>query len=402
MVSLLNLSNDLLLLIFKGLGDLDDVVHLGRSCRHLHNLLDYGRHRLDIFRAVIIHAEHHKFDLPLCYFLEANQEYLSKYSERSPPPNNCRPRFADFSRFRDGTTETLALTDEFVWWIACRWQGLRVLQDLYLHPSTRALFIHSVFPSCDSCPSSQLCNLLAAEGRLPQPNIGPDTKKLAPFSFRQTQRFYKALTAIWLAVETLVFTEVSTYRTSFAYVIIWEYDCKRTLSESFDILEAYDFVWGFLGRKIFADVQDYQSWTGNSNVEICGGSKIRTWDFFVRFTLQYFGPPNIIELLLLGEWNGSWPSNRPYYLQQLGHTDYYLDALIEDAENPGDPCFSITDLEVEIRQKFRELSIDSQADLANTFSEYRRKWWTKDARGKVFTWEEQDMWIVDRVVEAGP
>ena len=42
MALLLMLANKLLLQIFKELGDLDNVLHLGQSCEKLHNLLEFG------------------------------------------------------------------------------------------------------------------------------------------------------------------------------------------------------------------------------------------------------------------------------------------------------------------------------------------------------------------------
>ncbi|KAF3482085.1 uncharacterized protein GIQ15_04844 [Arthroderma uncinatum] len=405
MASLLNLPNELLLFIFKELGDLDDVAHLERSCRHLHSLLEYGSHRLDIFRAVIINAEHHKYDVDLCYFIEANQAYASNYIDKLIPADDSRPRYSKFFEIYDEGVNTL--TDEFVWWIACRWQGLRILQDLYLNSSINASFCRSVYTYNEHDTScTHTCNRLAAEGPLHKPNVGPLTlNTVTSFSSRQTQRFYQALTAIWLPIEALVLARVSVYPTSdeqqivFDYVTdIWEGDGRGSLSESFDILETYDFVWRFLGRRIFPKVDDYTSWTRNRHFKAHGSSEVKAWDNFVKFTRQYLRPSSIIELLLLSAWNnGSWPSNKPYYLQQLGHADEALGVVEDDTGDPMSPYYSLADIEVGIRRKLRDCGRNSPPGLGEAFDNYREKWWTSDARGKVITWEEDEAFIINRI-----
>lgn len=302
------------------------------------------------------------------------------------------------------------MTDEFVWWIACRWQGLRVLQDLYLHPSIHDFFCHSIFPSCDDDASEATCDLLAAEGSLPRPSVGTGNfldHPVVSFTSGQTQRLYQALTTLWFAVEALCLARVSVYPTASEQLktfdcvrAIWQDNPGRTISESLDVLETYDFVWGFLGRKIFADVQDFRSWTQDEGAAFDLGhqSESEGWDLFVMFTLQYLRPPNIIELLLLGVWNGSWPSDRPYYLRQLGHSDRTEGVvLVNDVGQSPDAYYSLADIEVDMLQRARELDSSFHINVADAFARYRETSWGSDARGSIFTWEEQDHWIVNRV-----
>lgn len=54
MFRILDFPNEVVLLIYQRLGDLDDVLHLGRTCRQLYNLLEHGKNRLQIFRSVIV------------------------------------------------------------------------------------------------------------------------------------------------------------------------------------------------------------------------------------------------------------------------------------------------------------------------------------------------------------
>jgi len=54
MSSLLDLPNELILQIYRDLGDIDDVLHLARTCSHLNSLFESGNNRLGIFRRVIV------------------------------------------------------------------------------------------------------------------------------------------------------------------------------------------------------------------------------------------------------------------------------------------------------------------------------------------------------------
>lgn len=50
----LELPTEILLSIFRYLDDLDDVFHLARSCRRLHDVLEGSGNRLHVFRSVIV------------------------------------------------------------------------------------------------------------------------------------------------------------------------------------------------------------------------------------------------------------------------------------------------------------------------------------------------------------
>jgi hypothetical protein len=70
------------------------------------------------------------------------------------------------------------------------------------------------------------------------------------FGFCQTQRFYQALTAHWLAIKALRFAGTSVYdRLSERNLRfdqgnnIWSENKVRSLQEMLDILEVYDFVY---------------------------------------------------------------------------------------------------------------------------------------------------------------
>ncbi|KMP02510.1 hypothetical protein CIRG_10333 [Coccidioides immitis RMSCC 2394] len=102
------------------------------------------------------------------------------------------------------------------------------------------------------------------------------------------------------------------------------------------------------------------------------GSDEESWNWFIKFTSQHLRPSNSIELLLLSEWNRSWPPNQPYYLQQLGHS--VLQRLSGFGLSP-DIYHSVADFEADAVQRATDI-----------------------ARGKVFMWEEQEAWIIRHIM----
>ncbi|KJF61224.1 uncharacterized protein CIMG_13520 [Coccidioides immitis RS] len=257
MTLLLMLVNELLLQIFKELDDIDDILHLGQTCKHLYNLLKFSHNQVEVFKAVILHAEHHKYNLHLCYLIEKS------------PPASSQPQSSVFWRLYAASEDTLS--DDFTWCIVCHWQGLQLLKDLYLNQSIHSVFCCLIFPYDDEHISNKntqynICNTLAAEKPLAKLSIKTFQQSRTLFNFRQTQQFYQVLTAHWFAVEALCLAQVSAYPTVseqlkvFAQIaVIWQEGHSRTLSEFLNMVEICNFVWGFLGQKIFSDIQDCPS-----------------------------------------------------------------------------------------------------------------------------------------------
>lgn len=54
MLKLINLPVELLISIYEQLGNIDDALHLGRSCKLMHEVLNPTSHRLSIFSHIIV------------------------------------------------------------------------------------------------------------------------------------------------------------------------------------------------------------------------------------------------------------------------------------------------------------------------------------------------------------
>ncbi|EEH33294.2 hypothetical protein PAAG_04344, partial [Paracoccidioides lutzii Pb01] len=120
--------------------------------------------------------------------------------------------------------------------------------------------------------------------------------------------------------------------------------------------------------KVFRRIQREE---GTDFFEDDNESQSHNWDFFAMFTLQYLRPPNVIELILLWAWNRSWPSNRPYYLRQLGHSDSGEGiVLVKDVGLSPDVWFSIARIEADALKRVRDLGGSSHNNVTSTWEKY--------------------------------
>ncbi|KAH1406990.1 hypothetical protein KXX64_008807, partial [Aspergillus fumigatus] len=122
---------------------------------------------------------------------------------------------------------------------------MRVLFLLYCDSSIQASFSLSAISSWYD-EEVEKDEEFAREMPLPVPS-GTSCEAFTRMSTAQRQRsyqrFYKAVMAHWVAVEMLWFAKVK---------FINLLGKQRPLQEKIDVVEVVDFVWNFLGRKIFS------------------------------------------------------------------------------------------------------------------------------------------------------
>ncbi|KKY25639.1 putative f-box domain protein [Diplodia seriata] len=126
MVSLLGLPNEILIEIFKHLDNIDSVIWLARSCRQVYHL--YDSVRLEIIKHVILHSEAHRHDVRLCHFNDSFRAFSS--SQLQTGQRIARDAHPPHVRF-DECLNADDLSPGQVWDILARWQGLKVIRDLY-------------------------------------------------------------------------------------------------------------------------------------------------------------------------------------------------------------------------------------------------------------------------------
>lgn len=298
-----------------------------------------------------------------------------------------------------------------VWEIVCRWHAMKLLFDLYCDPLIRESYMRSAILD----ESHGVENALMSEDFIPNPSI--TCSKMNQIRATQTQkayqRFYQALTAHWVATETLCIARGAVYETSNEYLECFDYvwDLRinnpgRSLVEKLDILEVVDFVWGFLGRKIFQGENAISDWVDQDYLEQSDpASPEWNWLFFVLQITQYLRPPHIIELLLLLTWvqpQACDIGNKSKYLSDLGFSLDASEVRSRDAGANSPETFvpvHMVDEDV-VNSLTQHWGSGSRFDVRDRWERYRKGRWNSDAKGKLLFDELSSVQWVERIEKA--
>lgn len=411
-MGLLELSSEIQLCIYGSLRNIDDALHFARTCRYMQLLFQV--HRRPILRSIIVsqldtlqkfqllniyewNAEHHKYDVPLTRSENWVSTFAAKfYNNGQSPSKNSRPRFPSGRQINFCVNE--GLTDEALWAIVTRWHAMKVLFNLYCNREVRTYYLRSPL-SYEETGDSEWAKALAAELSLLRPSNNDSiyVRKLeSSVKRRAYERFYRSLCGHWQMVNMICKAKVAFYETSSTrnrhFDGLWERwwdDPGRDLGEKVDTLEVVDFVWGFLGRKIFPDpggLPVWLEWDGPERFLDERESALRNWHFFIVWVTQYVRPPHIIELLFC-KWELISTKGREgaRYLQNLGFLDLQEGHCeYDDEHTPPEAFFEISCLE-----------LDGIARLACGHLDDEGKWynWSDKLKGQVLF--RQD----DRVIQ---
>ncbi|KAL9620304.1 MAG: hypothetical protein Q9160_005203 [Pyrenula sp. 1 TL-2023] len=248
-------------------------------------------------------------------------------------------------------------------------------------------------------------------------DVGPGVKRrLKLFRAAQTQRFYQAVTGLWVQIEALRLMSISRYKRASQRNVrfeevrdLWQDNKIRCLQESLDMLEVYDFIYGFILRKILHPADSYPSWAEQKHG---AGRYLRAhvppraslhegWYKFVIDARMCLRPSHIIELFALHKWNtsGSWPVNKTVYLRTTGFYDELKGVYkIEDVGTSPDTLNGVESIEDGIFNRL--LSVTNGQFDEKTWKCYREKCWASDARGSVFEWDSPEQKIIRRISDS--
>ncbi|KAJ5337519.1 hypothetical protein MYU51_020337 [Penicillium brevicompactum] len=285
---------------------------------------------------------------------------------------------------------------------------MKLLFDIYCDPFVQLRYILSLPHYYPLDESDEYADALAHEEPLPSP-FPLSQKNVSQYATAQRprayQRFYQALTAHWMAVESLCLAKAADFQTAsqrnrhLAKIWdIWTNNPERTLLEKLEVLEVTDFVWGFLGRKIFQAADFPAIWLEGGSEYLQSEymdedySLHSNWLFFIRDVAQFLRPPHIIELLLLTVWKTKSTGiiNGPDYLNELGlsqmGTVQRVDEMIQT-----ETFFPLTALEEDIVNELTgsEFLLDSSREFCESrWDQYRCERWVFESRAKIFFREE--------------
>lgn len=281
---IVDLPLEVLLLVYQSLSDIDDALHLGRACKRLNNIFDNPFSRVNIFRVIIQNQSQHMHDVKLTILQSHTQSCLSSLDPFAANAQNIPrsgPNVLNQALFPDHPHE---LSDTQVWEIVCRWLGMRSLFSLYSNST-----IHSIYLS-DWSPWWRTQS---------RPLGDPSLLQLCDQTIHQASneerllyhRFYQALTAHWLSIESLALAKATVYptpesRDHWNTIIYDQWSGRRPLPlrEKLDILHVTLFAWEFLARKLFETIP-----------LVPRLEEFRKRKIFLR-------PPCLIQALILLDW----------------------------------------------------------------------------------------------------
>jgi F-box domain len=433
MTVLLDLPSEVITLIFCNLRDIDDVNHLSRSCRRLHSILQNEATYLIVMRTIIVsfgitnnlkldgvscpylqsQSDVYENDLALCTIIETNQAFSEFYQTHAERPLESGIKGSDLPNLAHERPEEL--TAERVYTIICRWHGLRVLQELYLDVTIGTQYYESTFPFAGDFDPADMTLSTESSVRVSHLQSLPAGDNAGKsFDAQQTQRFYKALTSYWLAMEahwllcrSVQDTWEELWNLSDSVEDIWSGNLRGGLLESLEVLEVYDFVYGFLLRMIFPNVETTLPWLSGSGSYYFENNTFAPseWVFFLQNCRLFLRPPDIIELLAMvcSSTETTWPTNKSEYLQQRGAFDFLGGTALTDHPD-GDTLDFWFDVGLLEEGVCRQIQICAPLDDAQQLQALWRRFrdgWKCEARWKLFWWTDSSDDIVARIQNQG-
>lgn len=307
------------------------------------------------------------------------------------------------------------MSNKHVWDIVTRWQGLALLYDIYTISSVQEEF-RETDPSAfepygweepESPPEPWddffVENTLDVPAEFSKHFTCCDTPEKRDSGVYE--RFYMAITACWLSIESRRYAQICRDNLQSEKLALWDkhYDrlsFNRGLHEAFNIIEAYDFVYGFLLRHIHpARIDAYRDWKSEDEP-----NPSDEWQESLDDIRLELSPPDIVELLLLtSNWRGEfgkrneWPRSRKNeYLRHRMVYDSYFNphAAKRDIQKMHSYAYSVNDLECVFESKLEE-ALDILVNKCHrVWTNYRINEWKDDARGTAPSWATSDSDII--------
>ena len=311
------------------------------------------------------------------------------------------------------------LSDQNVWDIVARWQGLKTLFDLYRHPPTHQLYRQS--QPCDlhdyEMPPAEIMQprLFQELRSLPTNHecvSNPDTTT----ADRETiyPYFYKALIRYWLICEAMRLAKICYYQLQSEENKTWEeidYLISNSMSlwEAAHVLEVYDFVYDFLMRQLqCSQIENFSQWVDGRQQFWPNHTRESRWITFVHELRVTLCPADVIELL---NWtflwqqypfeNSLWTSEqKTAYLRQrlLFNPAFPGQVGFKDSRVSPDTSFTSRDLEDSVYAALRKHETPPGRAWHKVWDHYRRTKWQTDARGRILLWGQSDEMLIEKVI----
>ncbi|KAH7385768.1 hypothetical protein BKA66DRAFT_415912 [Pyrenochaeta sp. MPI-SDFR-AT-0127] len=333
MAVLTDLPPELLEHIFHFLSSIDDVIHFGQTCQKVTNAIQRQSIYIDIMRSVIKQSPQHRYDHQLCKILILHKRIVRYFEQnggqRPLPVTQVTTVGSALNTWEEAlvlSTKPVVcslrscsncLPDEVVNEILARYQGLRVLEELWLQ---RQLKDSDFLSMDDSADANQLMHSFRVlvdreeefqDGNLSAPNIKtPEFKSYTKFNSDQRARFYSAVVCVWLL------NEIRWVLTNFAFparfdlqVLLLE-NCKVDISKQMntpllDQLDQYT-VHAFMYHHLLPLYGSFLADRNSSKLPLTFYSDFikdsthctRLLQTFLTAGQTYIQPPDLIDLIV--------------------------------------------------------------------------------------------------------
>ena len=248
------------------------------------------------------HSPMYENDVVLCRLMEHSETLMKLYESN-----------ANLSTYSPGAEVWACLTEkpkpptnEDVYSIVCRCQGLRVLQDLYLDDAVANEYRDFGFgQTCvEKGNSETLAKTTVRISQLPVQTSGCGGRN---FDSKQHQRFYKALVEYWCVLESHWLYMRSSGDTHEGLqklerkigLLSTGWNGPRDLRRTVEMLEVFRFVYGFLLWVVFPNHETAKPFFGHlDDYEGCTTAfDWHEWSWYVQCCRYSLRPPDVVELL---------------------------------------------------------------------------------------------------------
>ncbi|KAG9186713.1 hypothetical protein G6011_09821 [Alternaria panax] len=324
MAVLTNLPPEILEQIYHYLGSIDDVHHFARTCIKTHHVIQGRTIYLGIMRSIIHSSPQHRFDFQLCTSLALHRKIVTHIERHPSPLAASQPGAFNFSTWEAQLMQTgyrgcsaAEWTDDMICDVLARYQGLRVLENMWLERELQEQDFLSVDDTADAqrlvhrFATLVDCEQRFRDGDLHRRNLNtPHTWYYNKFNADQRGRFYGAVVGVWLL------NEIRWVLTNFAYPANFtiqieilealkariELEACTPLLDELDRHAVFAFMYHHLlplhalfladgnsSKLPFTFVSDFSKDTGHCT---------RLLQLFLMASQTYFQPPDLLDLTI--------------------------------------------------------------------------------------------------------
>ncbi|KAF2833332.1 hypothetical protein CC86DRAFT_8359 [Ophiobolus disseminans] len=329
MAVILDFPPELLELVFHHLGSIDDVHHLGRACKKTYSIVKRKTLYIEIMRSIIRKSPQHRFDLQLCRMLELHRNIVGHMQEKNShlPATQSNQFMTTLNTWESAlglataqiTCENMCcsncLPSETIYEVLARYQGLRVLEDMWLQRQLTGSDYLSADQGSDAKELTASLRMLVdryelymADDLPPRSSSTPETIHYTAFTADQRARFHSALTCVWLLNEIRwVFTNF-VFPTRFSVQVSLLETCKINIGsqsrisvlEELDQHAVFKFMYHHLLPIYGTCLQDRNlsmlPFTFSSDFTKDRGHSARLLQLFLSAGQTYLQPPDLIDL----------------------------------------------------------------------------------------------------------